>query len=94
MKCAADSITVPQVANKQAISVSGTSAQSAALDAEWATVWATVDCYVLAGSNPTATTSCLFIPASTYLRLTGWTRGQKLAFIAGGSGTVHLTPGA
>lgn len=88
------SLLVPRTANGQSIAVSTATAQSAALDFTDALVTSTVDCFVVAGANPVATTACAFIPANTPLRLYGWKLGEKLAFItASGSGTVYLTPG-
>lgn len=89
------SILIQTSARGQTISVSGTSAQAAAFPETEAYICATVDCFCIAGDNPTATTSCTFIPANIPLRLYGWKPGQKLAFITGGgTGTVYLTPGA
>ncbi|MBO9602549.1 MAG: hypothetical protein J7496_08585 [Novosphingobium sp.] len=88
------SLLVPETAIGLTVSISGTSAQSAALSEDSAVVCSTVDCFVMKGTNPTATTGGAFIPANVPLRLFGWKPGQKLAFItSGATGTVYLTPG-
>lgn len=66
----------------QAVTISGTSAQSAALNAKTRFVRVVADtvCYVTAGDNPTATTSNMRLPADApeYFAVTP---GQKLAAI-------------
>ena len=96
------SIRVPSTASTLSVAISGTSAQSGALvniagasinDA--AVVMSTVDCFVIYGSNPTATTSCMPLIANVQYRLYGWNAGDKMAFItAGSAGTVYITPSA
>lgn len=80
----------------QAVSISGTSAQSTAIPGNMALVYSTADCFMRCGSNPTALSDGTdqFVPASTLLRvqLQG---GGKLAFkTTGATGTVYITPGA
>ena len=43
------------------------------------------DCFVLFGANPTATTSCLLVPADTPIRFTNINGGEKFAVILGSS---------
>ena len=66
----------------QAVTISGTSAQSAALNANtrFVRVLSDTACYLVAGDNPTATSSNMRILADTpeYFAVTG---GQKLAAI-------------
>lgn len=80
----------------QKVVVSSTSAQSAAIESTSCVVYSDVDCYVRQGSNPTAVADGAdqFIPAGAFIRLSGITRGNKLAFISLTGGLVHLTPGA
>ena len=67
------------------ISASGTSAQSAALSGRDIVVISPADCFVLFGTNPTATTSCLLVPADTPVRFTNINPGEKFAVILGAS---------
>lgn len=91
-----DSIPALSGGQSQSVSISSTSAQSAAITAGFATVYSTVDCFFRQGSNPTALSNGTddFIPAGNKLRISGITSGNKLAFItSGSSGTVYVTPG-
>lgn len=87
------SMGVPNRAATRSLSISGTSAQTAVLNGQHLVVQSTVDCYVIRGDNPTATTSCLPLLANTQYRLTGVKEGEKLAVIAGSSGTFFYTEG-
>ena len=80
----------------QKVTVSTTSAQSAAIAANSVTIYATVNVYVRQGSNPTAVSDGTdqFIPAETFVSLEGLITGNKLAIIGEGSGIAYLTPGA
>lgn len=80
----------------QKITVSTTSTQSAPIDSTSCTIYSDVDCYVRQGAAPVALSngSDQFIPAGTFLRLEGITRGNKLGIIGAAAGTVFLTPGA
>lgn len=79
-----------------AISISTTSAQSAAILTTSVVVYSTVECWLRQGSNPTAVSDGTdqYLPAETQMRLVDITPGNKLAFKAGASGTVYLTQGA
>lgn len=81
----------------QAVSISGTSAQSAAITTGSAVVTPTVDCFFRADSNPTALsngTDHILLGGNQY-RIFGITSGHKLAFITtGATGFVHIAPGA
>ena len=82
----------------EARTVTASSAQSAkSYPTGKAVVYATVDCYVRAGGNPTALATGVdqFIPAGRLLRLE-FAPGSKLAFIRAGStdGTAYITPAA
>ena len=72
------------------VSVSTSTAQSAALPAGDYVFVCSQACNVLAGANPTATTSCMFIPANTMVRICGIQDNEKLAVIAAASGTAWL----
>lgn len=80
----------------QSVAISSTSAQSAAIPGNMAMIYATADCFMRCGANPTAVSDGTdqFVPASTMLRvqLQG---GGKLAFkTTGATGSVYITPGA
>jgi len=80
----------------QALAISSTSAQSAAILTDSAIVTPTIDCFVRQGSNPTAASdgSDMFLLGSVSYRL-ALPRGNKLAFkTTAASGTVYITPGA
>lgn len=82
---------------QQSISVStSTAASGAAVGAESAVVYSTVECFVLAAETPTATVAAgTPIPANTAIRLTDLDPTDKLAAIAAsGSGTLYIRPGA
>lgn len=89
------SISLGDPGKCQRISISGTSAQSAAIPSDNVLVYATTDCFVRQGSNPTALSDGTdqFVPAFSLFRLS-IRRGSHLAFIStGGTGLVYLTPG-
>jgi hypothetical protein len=67
------------------VAASVTSAQSAALSGRDIIVISPADCFVLFGTNPTATTSCLLVPADTPIRFTNINGGEKFAVILGSS---------
>ena len=79
----------------QRISISAASTQTSPIDAGSCTLYSDTDCYVRQGANPTAVSDGAdqFIPANTFLRLSGITRGNKLAIIGATTGTVFITPG-
>lgn len=82
---------------QQSVSVTTSSAQTTnAIGADNCVVYSTVECFALAGSNPTATVAAgTPIPANAPVRLFGISAGEKLAFIAAsGSGTAYVRPGA
>src|SRR5688572_839162 len=82
---------------QQSVSVSTSSAATTnAIGEDTAVVYSTVECFVLAGSNPTATVAAgTPIPAYVPMRLGGLQATDKLAFItASGTGTVYIRPGA
>lgn len=95
-----DAMTVSRGAAEggQSVSVSGTSAATtnALGGSPECLVYSTVECFALAGSNPTATVALgTPIPANTLIRLRGLKAGDKLAFItSGGTGTAYVRPGA
>ena len=75
------------------VSASTSNAQSAALSGEDLVIGADVAFHILFGSNPTATTSCLRVPADTLVRFTHIVGGEKFAVIlASGTGTVQYSP--
>jgi len=77
----------------QAVSVSTTSAQSAAISEGVVNVYSTVDVFFRQGVNPTALSDGTdqFLPAGLLITISGITVGNKLAFKAASSGTVYLT---
>ena len=78
----------------QQIAISGTSAQSAAIDAHIVHVTPTVDCYVREGASPTALANGTdhFLVANATQAFT-ITHDNKLAFItSGAAGTVRIAP--
>lgn len=90
------SIITDEGGRSQAVSISGTSAQSSVLNAEYALVTLTVAGFVRQGADPTATsdgTDIYLLDNITY-RL-NIKRGNKLAFkTAGASGVAYITQGA
>jgi len=95
-----DAITVTRgtAEGQQSVSVSTSSAATTnALGGSCeCLVYSSVECFALAGSNPTATVALgTPIPANRLIRLRGLLAGDKLAFItASGSGTAYVRPGA
>lgn len=82
---------------QQSVAVTTASAQTTdAIGAETCVVYSDVECFALAGTNPTATVAAgTPIAAGQMIRLRGIKAGEKLAFIAAaGSGTVYVRPGA
>lgn len=81
----------------QSVSMSTTSAQSTAINAEWAVVTPDSACFFRKGANPTALSNGAdqYLAAGSAYRINGLQEGDKLAFIvASGTGTVYITPGA
>lgn len=80
----------------QAVSMSTTSAQSAAMPGNSALVSPSVDCFMRQGDDPTALATGVdqFLFGGFAYRVKT-NPGQKLAFkLASGTGTVYITPGA
>lgn len=77
--------------NPQVRSISGTTAQSAAFAANAKTVrvCSDADCFIAFGSNPTATTSSIYLPAKVP-QVFGIVGGWKVAVI-GTSGNLYIT---
>ena len=72
------------------VTISGTSAQSSAVTTGLVRVAVTTDCYVAAGSNPTATNTNMYLPAGS-VEYFAMNDGDKLAFLqvtAGGFASV------
>jgi len=81
--------------SSQALAISSTSAKASIRDAS-VVIYATVDCFMRAGSNPTALATGVdqFIPAGVMLRV-ALQPGYQLAFVtSSASGTVYISPGA
>ncbi len=75
------------------VSASTTSAQSATLGGENLMIGGDVPFHILFGANPTATTSCLRIPADTLVRFLNVKPGEKFAVILpSGTGTIQYSP--
>lgn len=93
-----DAITIARgtAEGQQSVSVSAVSAQSAVVGAPECLVYSTVECFALAGADPTATVAAgTPIPANTLIRLRGLVAGDEIAFIAAsGTGTAYIRPGA
>ena len=88
------SLAVPSQPTLKTVSIGVTSAQTVTLTASNLLVQSDVACFVLRGTNPVATTSCLPLLANTQYRLTGMQEGEKLAIItASGTGTFSYVPG-
>lgn len=79
--------------NSQLISVSTTSAQSAAITEGTVNIYSTVDVFVRQGVSPVALSDGTdqFVPAGLLIRISGIVSGSKLAFKSASSGTVYLT---
>ena len=89
------SVVVDDGAKSQALSISGTSAQSAVINAEYALVTLTTAAFVRQGSDPTATAdgTDIYLMSDVTYRL-NVKRGNKLALrTSGASGTAYITPG-
>lgn len=77
------------------VSVSTTSAQSAAITAKRMVLYSSCDVFFRQGSNPTALADGTdqILPAYTMLRVVDIESGNKLAFkTASGAGTVYIAP--
>jgi hypothetical protein len=88
------SIMVQEGNKCQSVSISSTSAQSSTIDKGQAVIYATTDCFMRQGSNPTALSTGVdqFIPGSTLLRIT-MKPMSKLAFVTtSATGTVYIQP--
>lgn len=72
------------------VTVSTSSAQSAALPAGDYYFVCDQASSILVGVNPTATTSCIRIPASVPVRIAGVQANEKIAVIAAGAGTAWI----
>lgn len=90
------SVVVDEGGKSQALAISGTSAQSSAINSNYALVTVTTACFARQGANPTATsdgTDIYLAPDTTYR--VNVTKGNKLAFkTSGATGTAYITPGA
>lgn len=81
----------------EAVAVSTTSAESAAITSGRVVLYSSVECFFRQGSNPTALATGVdqILPASTMLRVVDIESGNKLAFkTASGTGTVYIAPAA
>lgn len=90
-------ILTPAENAQQRIAFTGTSGQSAAFITDIITVYATEDCWLRFGSDPTAVANdgdSTFLPA-TIMRSYRVKRGDKLAVIRdSASGNLHIAGGA
>ncbi|MEN9924160.1 MAG: hypothetical protein RL268_286 [Pseudomonadota bacterium] len=74
------------------VSATTSSAQSAVLDGRDLVISSDVAFHILFGSNPTATTACLRIPANTAVPFSNIVPGEKFAVIlTTGTGTVQYS---
>lgn len=78
----------------QVVSLSGTSAQSAAVGANTKSVRlvSDVDCWILIGASPTADNTQVYLPAK-FPQVFGISPGQKVAGICGSTGKLYITEG-
>lgn len=72
------------------VSVSTSSAQTGALNRGDYVYVCNQPSYLLVGANPTATTSCIRIPADCLVRIAGVQAGEKIAIIADSTGTAWV----
>lgn len=89
------SIVVDEGGRSQAVAISGTSAQSAVINAEYVLVTLTAAAFVRQGSNPAATAdgTDIYLLDNVSYRL-NVKRGNRLAFrTAGTTGTAYITQG-
>ena len=82
-----------KVVSHEKVSASGTSAQSAAFAASiyFVRIVSDEDCFIEFGSNPTSTTSKIFLPSKDveYFKVSP---GEKVAVIlASGTGNLHVS---
>jgi hypothetical protein len=90
------SIVVDDGGRSQALSISGTSAQSAAINSSYALVTLSTPGFVRQGSNPSATNdgTDIYLLANVTYRL-NVAQGNKIALrTSGAAGTAYITPGA
>jgi hypothetical protein len=90
------SVIIDEGGTSQAVAISGTSAQSAAIAARYAVVTLTTGAFLRRGSNPTALSDGTdrYLPAGIPFRVE-LVSGNKLAFkTSGASGTAYITPEA
>lgn len=90
-----DAVTVSRASGEGQQSVSVTTTSAATTDpigAEDPLIYSTVECFAVAGTNPTATVAVgTPIPAGVLVRLAGVQPNDRLAFIAAtGSGTAYV----
>lgn len=81
--------------NSQKVNTSAVAAQSATFETGVSVIrlFATKDCYVKFGTNPTATTSDMFIP-SDIIQFVGVREGHKLSVIRDTEdGVLHIVEG-
>lgn len=74
----------------QKVTLSASSAQSAAIDGTAVRVTSDVDCWLAFGANPTATNANLYLPAKSpdvFFIPDGW----KVAAIAAGAGNLYIS---
>lgn len=94
----APSVNVPHSdkEGQQSIAVTTSStATSSAIGNTKAVVYSTVECFIVAGSDPAATAAAgLPVPANVLTPISGLKVDDKLAAIAAnGSGTLYIRPG-
>lgn len=95
MPVSQESATLYSGGQSTSISVTTTSAQSAAIsNSKTVVLCGTVDCFIRQGANPTALSDGTdqFLPAYTPMRYAGFVSGNKIAAIGLTSGTLYITP--
>lgn len=84
------SIAAPSAAVSTLSVSTGAAVLSAGLTANDLEFISTVSVHALFGASPTATTSCMLIPANTLLRIKDITAGWKMSLLGTGSGTAFF----
>jgi len=95
MPVSQESIHLLSGGQSQQVSISTSSAQSAAITGS-KTIYmcSTVDCFLRQGVDPTALSNGTdqFLPAYAPMRFAGFATGNKIAVIGTGTGTLYITP--
>lgn len=82
------------IANGQKVAFTGTTGQSAALGATTQEVclYATADCYIVNGTDPTATSSSFPLPANLHFHIRVYPDDKIAVIAATGNGDLYIMP--